>query len=58
MGYGDQTWCGFWKQCKHGKECGRAITKQVEKKAEAWWGDKHYPIAMYADKPTKCFMEK
>ena len=54
IGYRDMTFCPFFKQCKKGKKCDRALTDEVKKAAEKWWGDKHAPICMFAEKP-ECF---
>lgn len=32
--YKDSTFCPFWKLCKYGKGCMRALTPQVERAAK------------------------
>ena len=34
MCYRDRTYCSFWKECRLGSECPRALTTEVEKAAE------------------------
>ena len=55
--YRDMTFCKYWKNCKKGKGCVRALTKKVYKSAKAWWGKDNPPIYQFADKP-ECFKEK
>jgi len=31
--YKDMTFCKFYKTCKAGKKCGRALTKEIQDKA-------------------------
>ena len=50
--YGDMTFCTFWKECKDGKECNRALTEKVEQDAEKWM--KNAPICTFVEKP-ECF---
>jgi len=48
------TFCGFYKECKDGEECHRALTEEVEyaaKRTGLW-------ISQFADKPAECFAEK
>ena len=54
IGYGDKTYCTYWKECQYGLECDRALTKEVKKAAKEWWGKRNPPICLFADKP-KCF---
>lgn len=56
MCYRDRTYCTYWKDCKLGSECKRALTSEVQESAEKWWGGPDAPICFYADKP-KCFEE-
>ena len=56
MCYRDRTYCTFWKECKLGPECSRALTSEVEEAAHKWWGGEGAPISTYVDKP-KCFEE-
>ena len=57
--YMDMTFCPYYKECARGDTCGRALTPEVEKKADKWWpGDKGTaPICQYAEKPD-CFEPK
>lgn len=53
IGYRDMTFCEYWKKCKKGDKCNRALTKDViynSKKSP-------FPIAKYREKP-KCFISK
>jgi len=58
--YKDKTFCTFYKECKFGDECDRALTPEVEHDAELWWNDSEgisessTPICIYSDEP-KCF---
>ena len=47
MGYGDKTFCTD-TSCENWKECHRALTNDVHKKASAWFGNDNYPILMFA----------
>ena len=51
--YKDQTFCGFWNECKEGKGCYRALTEKIKEGAKNWG----LPISEFADKP-KCFKPK
>ena len=55
--YKDKTFCTFHKECKEGKECGRALTPEVKRVAREWWGNEKAPIAMFSEKPN-CFKNK
>ena len=50
--YRDKTFCSFLN-CMHSNTCHRALTKEIRKMADKWWGkgkDKA-PICQYSDKP-------
>lgn len=47
--YKDKTFCPFYKTCKDGAGCDRALTEEVKAAAERWMKDA--PICMFADKP-------
>ena len=51
--YRDITLCEFYKNCKNGKKCDRALTDKIKQEAKEWMG-KHAPIARFVDKP-KCW---
>ena len=53
--YRDKTFCNFYRRCKTGKTCHRALTQKVRIKAEEWM--KNAPICAFVDKPD-CFEEK
>ena len=53
MCYKDMTFCPFHEECAE-KPCPRALTEEVIKDAEKWWGKENPPICMYAKKP-ECF---
>lgn len=57
MCYKDMTFCAYHEDCRLGKDCPRALTKEVEDGAEKWWGSKDAPICMYLDIPH-CFEAK
>ena len=54
MCYRDMTFCTFWKKCIHGKECGRALTPEVEEDAKQWWKGDDPQFCCFVDKP-ECF---
>lgn len=54
--YKDMTFCPFWKKCKEGLACKRALTSLVKADAKTWWGGEGAPICQYAEKPG-CFKE-
>jgi len=51
IGYGDYTFCQFYRDCKQGNSCDRALTDKVIKKAVEWWGKENAPICTFANKP-------
>jgi hypothetical protein len=51
--YRDMTFCGFYKGCLNGKECDRALTKEIEIRA-ANFG---LPICQFLEKP-ECYCDK
>lgn len=51
--YKDMTFCKFYKTCKAGKKCGRALTPEIQKASE----DFGLPICMFTEKPD-CYKEK
>lgn len=50
MCYKDRCWCSFYKTCKDGAECDRALTPEIQAKANA----AHLLISQFAEKP-KCW---
>lgn len=54
--YKDMTFCKFHKECAKGKECDRALTDEVIKDAEQWWGKKGAPVCIFMEKP-ECFTD-
>jgi len=50
--YRDMTFCDYYKECKEGEICPRALTKKVIKEANKWM--KNPPICQFAEKPD-CF---
>ena len=56
--YRDASFCDYYKECKDGKKCTRALTPKVKKNALKWWhsfmDDDKVPIAVFAEKP-ECF---
>ena len=57
MCYKDSTFCEYYKRCWDGGNCGRALTPQVIKNAEEWWGDDNPPVSVFTEKPD-CFVNK
>jgi len=55
--YLDRAWCPYWQSCSRGDVCSRALTKDIEAGAVAWWGKTDPPIQYYSDKP-ECFSYK
>ncbi len=56
--YRDMTFCSFYKTCKDGEECHRALTKEVYKAADKWWGwsqEGKAPICQFVEKPD-CYL--
>ena len=53
IGYKDMTFCPFFKDCKEGKTCPRAMTEQIVSDAN----DFGMGIMQYMDKPF-CWKEK
>jgi hypothetical protein len=55
IGYNDKTYCTDSK-CAKWKDCPRALTEDVKKDAEKWWGNPNYPITMFAGR-IDCYEE-
>jgi len=59
--YKDRWWCQFYKDCKHGLDCPRALTPQIEEDADNWWKsfkiEGHAPISTFITRQY-CFEEK
>ena len=53
-GYNDMTYCTFWKECKNGNGCFRALTPKVQEDAVKLWEGHDVPIDTFLDKP-ECF---
>ena len=53
--YKDRWYCKFYKECKHGNECSRALTKEVIKAANKWM--ENAPINVVVERPD-CFNDK
>ena len=51
--YKDRTFCPYWKRCKNGDSCERALTDEVIENAKRIC----LAIAQYGDKPD-CFSDK
>ena len=54
MCFRDKTFCDFYKECKNGAECSRALTDEVKAEAVRWWGNELPPIARWTS-PPHCF---
>lgn len=57
MCYRDMTFCPYFKECKEGGLCSRALTDEVKENAKKWWGKEGAPICRFIEKP-ECFKEK
>jgi hypothetical protein len=55
--YKDMTFCTFYTDCANGEDRHRALTDEVRKQAEKWWGSEDAPIARFANKP-ECWRAK
>jgi len=47
------TFCSFWKECKDGEACWRALTEKIVKEAKK----EGLPVCQFVYKPD-CFVEK
>lgn len=56
MCYKDMTFCPYYRECKKGNKCGRALTPEVLQQAKEWWDTNFPPISKYID-PPECFKE-
>lgn len=56
--YKDRTFCTK-RTCKHWDTCDRALTEEVQRKADEWWnaGPCGAPIATFTGTP-KCYESK
>lgn len=54
--YKDRTWCDFHVECTKGSTCDRALTQEVRKAADEWWGKGSggAPIALFVA-PPNCY---
>ena len=52
--YKDITFCSFYKECKDGDKCKKALTPKIVEDAKKWWGSSGAPISLYINKPD-CF---
>lgn len=48
----DRTFCPFYKTCKHGIGCDRALTIEVIEQATLWWGKEGAPISQFMEEPS------
>ena len=57
--YRDMTFCPFNTDCAAAEGCERALTDEILKAADAWWGEGEgeAPICMFMVAP-ECFEEK
>ena len=51
--YKDMKFCPYWEHCADGKDCRRALTKEVEEGAKK----AGLPYCVYCEKP-ECFKER
>lgn len=52
VGYMDMTFCSDAEQCKNKETCHRWLSPELQKNAEEWWGNSHYPVAYSPYKNT------
>jgi hypothetical protein len=57
ISYKDMTFCELHKMCEDGETCHRALTDEVKKDADKWWGGVSAPLAI-ADFKDVCFKGK
>jgi len=50
--YRDRTFCPFWKDCKNGKKCGRAMTKEII----SYVKEMNLSICQFMEKP-ECYKD-
>lgn len=57
MHYKDRTWCPkrYSDRCNRSQGCYRVLTKEDQIAAENWWGNRNFPISIFAEKP-ECFV--
>ena len=53
--YKDRSYCTE-DTCANKGECDRYLSPQIQKDAEAWWGNKDYPICTFVNRP-ECYKE-
>ena len=53
--YKDMTFCPFYESCQDGNDCFRALTEQVKKDAQGWWGGDDAPVSIFTAKPP-CYV--
>jgi hypothetical protein len=51
IGYRDRMYCNFWRNCKDGETCERALTEFILMDARSWWGKEGAPIDQFIDTP-------
>lgn len=60
--YKDMTFCTFWKLCKDGEGCHRALTDEIKENSWNWWNQRRAipevpPICVFSTKPD-CFKQE
>ncbi len=61
--YRDMTFCTYHKNCQNSSICSRALTPEIEKKADEWWESVKFndnggaPICVFADAP-ECYEQE
>jgi hypothetical protein len=53
--YLDMTFCPFYRSCKKGNNCHRALTPEVIEKAQQWFRGNKAPILQYTQEPP-CYV--
>lgn len=57
ISYRDMAFCTHYESCKLGDVCFRALTTDVKRGAEAWWGGPNAPISVFSERPT-CYVSR
>lgn len=57
IAYKDKTWCTEKTCISFGNGCSRALTEEVKKDAEKWWGKPGAPVYTLSERPD-CYLTK
>jgi hypothetical protein len=56
--YRDKTFCTYYRDCMHGSDCGRALTRKVWEDAQDWWTGFMLKLNVHGEAPICQFAEK